>query len=106
MTRTISMGKCLNWSYEVLNRSEKGVVIAYLSCNDNGRNNRIYKDLKNIKINMSTENLLIVGDFNGHIGSLGPQPLNANGKKMLKFVDEQDLNILNLDPRCAGEITS
>ena len=81
------------------------LIITYLATNDDNRNNKIYKELDKLSEHKPIDNMLIVGDFNGHIGSLGPQPPNSKGKKMLQYVDRNNLNILNLDPRCSGEIT-
>ena len=81
------------------------IILVYISTNDDCRNNIIYKLLTDLTMKFQNENLLIIGDFNGHIGCLGPQPINKNGRKMLNFVDNSQLNILNLDIRCSGEIT-
>ena len=44
--------------------------------------------------------LLILGDFNGHIGVLGTQKLNRNGKRV---IENFNLNLSNLDDKCNGE---
>ena len=82
------------------------MIITYASTNDDNRNKNIYdviyKNIENLEIN---EKLLILGDLNGHIGILGPQKINKNGKKILDLVEKYNLGILNLDPKCSGEIT-
>ena len=35
---------------------------------------------------------IILGDFNGHIGFLGPQPINTNGELMLDLIDKDKEN--------------
>ena len=81
------------------------LIIPYLSTNNLSRNKQIYIELYQLINNNTDKNILILGDFNGHIGILGPQILNSKGKDMLKFAEDNNLNILNLDPDCSGEIT-
>ena len=49
--------------------------------------------------------LLLLGDFNGHIGVLGEQKLNRNGKRVIDIIENFNLNLLNLDDKCNGELT-
>ena len=51
------------------------------------------------------EKVILLGDFNGHIGFLGPQTLNHNGEKLLNLAEKWNLIILNGDSNCKGEIT-
>ena len=41
-----------------------------------------------------------MGDFNGHIGFLGNQPKNKNGKIPLNFIEKWNLTVLNSEPNC------
>ena len=81
------------------------LIIVYASTNNPARNDIIYCELKTIVTKNNERNILILGDFNGHIGILGPQQSNANGKKLMNFTDDLGLLILNLDTNCSGEIT-
>ena len=81
------------------------LIIPYLSTNNLTRNKVIYSEINQIINNNLDRNIIILGDFNGHTGILGPQKVNTKGKDFLKFSDENNLNILNLDPECTGEIT-
>ena len=56
-------------------------------------------NLYNMKHIENTKNYIILGDFNGHTGFLGPQSMNKNGDMML------DLILLNGHPDGKGEIT-
>ena len=49
--------------------------------------------------------IMILGDFNGHVGFLGKQDKNNNGELILKIINEQDLLMMNIDAKCTGEIT-
>ena len=46
-----------------------------------------------------------MGDFNAHVGFLGTQEIDSNGKALMKFVEKWGLVILNCDDRCMGEVT-
>ena len=41
-----------------------------------------------------------MGDFNGHIGFLGLQPINKNGELMLDLIDNNNLILLNGHADC------
>ena len=51
------------------------------------------------------EAILVLGDFNGHIGLLGHQKQNQHGKIILKWIEEDGLTLLNLDEKCEGIYT-
>ena len=51
------------------------------------------------------EAILVLGDFNGHIGLLGHQKQNQHGKVILKWIEEDGLTLLNLDEKCEGVYT-
>ena len=59
------------------------LVITYAATNDDHRNVEIYKELQNQYDAAANGKILFVGDFNGHIGLVGPQPINKNGRKLL-----------------------
>ena len=80
------------------------IILIYMSVNDNSRNKLIEEEV--IKIGQSIEGkYIIMGDFNGHIGIIGKQKLNENGKRVLKISECLNLNILNCDLDCEGEKT-
>ena len=49
--------------------------------------------------------VLVLGDFNGHIGFIGEQMCNRKGEMMLEFSDRWGLTILNADDKCNGKYT-
>ena len=52
------------------------------------------------------EALIILGDFNGHIGIIKEtRPLDKNGKMILRWLDDYNLTLLNLDEKCEGAFT-
>ena len=50
------------------------------------------------------EALIIVGDFNCHLGFLGYQEENENGTTM-EFINGNNLILLNSDEKCQGTYT-
>ena len=76
-----------------------------MSVNDNNRNNSIQNKINNILNINENEPVILLGDFNGHTGFLGPQDTNTNGEKVLQWITDQNLMLLNADPQCSGEIT-
>ncbi|KAH6940976.1 hypothetical protein HPB50_011540 [Hyalomma asiaticum] len=52
----------------------------------------------------SDREILILGDFNGHISELDGYT-DANGNLLLRLAERLQLNIANLDPRCEGKYT-
>ena len=51
------------------------------------------------------EALIIIGDFNGHIGILGEQNLDKNGQVILEWMNNYSLILLNSDDECRGTYT-
>lgn len=45
------------------------------------------------------------GDFNAHLGYLGHQTENENGKLVNQFIEESGLILMNLDDKCSGTYT-
>ena len=56
------------------------ILAVYMSTSDLDRNNEIKEEIVEIIGKYSDEqNLIILGDFNAHLGYIGMQPLNNNG---------------------------
>ena len=49
--------------------------------------------------------VIVMGDFNGHVGFLGSQDRNHNGVKLSEFVERWNLIIMNCDTKCRGTFT-
>ena len=69
------------------------------------RNEKIKKEVERIMEKEEGEAKIILGDFNGHIGLLGTQPLDKNGKTILSWLESYNLTLLNLDENCEGVCT-
>ncbi|CAL4106290.1 unnamed protein product, partial [Meganyctiphanes norvegica] len=69
------------------------------------RNLEIKKEIERILKSVEEEALVVLGDFNAHIGLLGAQTIDRNGRMILKWLNEYNLTMLNLDDRCEGTTT-
>ena len=49
--------------------------------------------------------MLILGDFNGHLGFTGKQKLDNMGKMILEMMEKYSLILLNGDDKCEGQTT-
>ena len=82
------------------------MVLVYMDVVSEERNLKIRRELNNIiERNVEESNLIVLGDFNGHVGFLGPQDVNRNGKYVLDIMEKFNLILLNGDDGCEGEIT-
>ena len=76
--------------------------LVYMSVTNYDGNNQLIQYVQEHIAN--TKNYIIVGDFNGHTGFLGPQSMNKNGYIMLDLIDKNNLILLNGHPKCKGGI--
>ena len=81
------------------------LLVIYAATNDVSRNDVLYKEIFSFMMKYEDEKMLIIGDFNGHIGLLGKQKIDKNGRRVLDLADRFNLSILNLDDKCVGDIT-
>ena len=51
------------------------------------------------------ELVFIIGDFNAHVGIIGEQELNYNGKMVLGIMTENNKIMLNETDKCRGTYT-
>ena len=97
---------CVRIEYNVKNIKETVIVcVCYMTTEgtDAARDNRLkYSGLMRICRRYENERVIVMGDMNGHIGLLG-ENVNNNGRLLLDFADESNLEILNLTmgERCA-----
>ena len=49
--------------------------------------------------------MIVLGDFNGHLGYLGEQRENRTGRLVNEMIEGGNLNLLNIDSRCIGRYT-
>ena len=84
------------------------LLLVYLATNDqqdSERNQRISSHIEKMLQKNGEDPLVFLGDFNGHLGFIGPQETNSNGNRVLDWAEKFNLVILNGDERCKGEIT-
>ena len=90
---------------EIGNKKVK-VILVYMDVVSEERNIKIRKELDDILENCTDEdNIVVLGDFNGHLGFIGPQEINRNGRYVLEIMERYNLILLNGDDKCNGEIT-
>ena len=59
-----------------------------------------------ITVKYKEEKLIVIGDFNAHIGILGNQPLNQNGRLVRNLMESTDLILINTDEtKAKGRVT-
>ena len=78
------------------------LVTTYFQSNDD--NSRIASQLKKFIETNDEEAVLVVGDFNAHIGILGER-MNKNGRLLEDLIEHGNLTNLNRTPECEGKIT-
>ena len=81
------------------------ILIYFATAADNARTNLIEKELYKQIEKFSNRNLSVLGDFNAHIGLIGKQKLDRNGKKVLNLMEHFNLSLLNLENTCIGQTT-
>lgn len=81
------------------------LIAVYFSVSDKQRNLSMKAEIEQIIESNSDEAILIIGDFNGHVGFKGGQKLNDNGRIILEWMEKFKLTMLNDDMKCEGEIT-
>ena len=86
------------------------IVLVYMKTgNDNEtkeHNKKIIEEIGQIveEKEIQQKATIVLVDFNGHLGYLGNQEVNMNGKLINKMIQE-DLILLNIDSRCKGTYT-
>ena len=86
------------------------IILVYLSVVKGEEEKKANEDMKK-EVRRHIENcedeelIFLLGDFNGHIGILGNQQLNYNGKLVMDIKTECDLILLNSIEKCDGTYT-
>ena len=79
---------------------ELRMILIYMSVSNYDTNKYLMKYIKDHIQNI--KKYIILGDFNGHIGFLGPQPMNKNGELMLDLINNNNLILLKGHADCKG----
>ena len=83
------------------------ILLVYFSVinkkEDKERNKRIQECIEN-QLEKS-ENIILIGDYNGHIKEIGTQKENINGKTMKSIIDRHNLFLINTSDKCTGKVT-
>ena len=73
---------------------------------DSDRNRKIRLEVEEKLGSVSEDScVILLGDFNGHIGFLGDQEIDVNGRMILEWLGQFSLTLLNCDDRCEGKYT-
>lgn len=85
----------------------KKIILAtvYYTVNDKILNREINDELVNIMETNENEAVLILGDFNAHLGFVGEQEINFNGKLVVEIMEKCSLTLLNCTNECEGTYT-
>ena len=82
------------------------ILLVYLDTSDVERNRKHRASIAGILDKMQEEeNWILLGDFNGHLGFIGEQEVDGNGRMVFGLMEEYNLVLLNADDRCEGSIT-
>ena len=70
-------------------------------------NEKISQEMGEIveRVEARERKIIIVGYFNSHLGYIGYQEENRNGRIMNRFLNKYDLILMNIDERCKGVYT-
>ncbi len=81
------------------------IILVYMSVQDKERNENMETEIRKIIEKLEDENVILLGDFNGHVGYIGDQELNNNGNIVLNIQEQNNLILLNGDDKCEGTYT-
>ena len=81
-------------------------ILVYMSVNDFKLNQEMNSEILSIIDKFDDFDIIILGDFNAHIGLIGYQKLNKNGEALLNIMDKCNLIMMNLDDnKTTGAVT-
>ena len=101
---------CLELRVKIKNE-DMNIAVVYMGT---GRERRVLEQNKAMMNHLAkkieeaernNERYIITGDFNGHLGFVGYQEENENGRAVNSFMEETGLILLNLDDKCKGVYT-
>ena len=71
------------------------IFVIYLDVKDRERNRKIVEDLERNLEKHEDRNIILMGDFNGHLGFIGAQQVNFNDQLIVKLTERWNLTLLN-----------
>ena len=74
----------VNCKYQAL---QVRIILIYMSTNNKARNKDIQHKVESILKKEEENALLMLGDFNGHVGFIGPQQCDDNGRMVLNWLE-------------------
>ena len=81
------------------------IIFVYFSVSDKETNNKIKTNIDEILRMTDDKPLILLSDFNDHLGFLGHQKLDQNGKFILEFMENFNLTFFNDVEECQGVYT-
>ena len=89
---------------------ELKILLAYFSAGnseeDKQRDSLIRKECEKLIQNCTdSEKLIVLGDFNGHIGFIGQQKIDRKGEMVIDWMNDFNLILINGNERCVGHHT-
>ena len=92
----------------ILNKQVR-IILVYMSVEtkpeDKTRNEKIKQELEEKLEESPDMATVLLGDFNGHVGFLGSQKENRNGKFVIDVINKNNMILLNGDDICEGLYT-
>ena len=85
------------------------IILVYMSVEtkseDKERNEKIKREIdEKLEENQDTA-IMLLGDFNGHVGFLGRQKVDRNGRFATEMMNNNKTILLNCDDKCDGIYT-
>lgn len=81
------------------------MILVYFATGNKERNCKIVSEVERILSENKDKPLILLGDMNAHLGFIGMQKINENGKLVIDIMEKYGLILLNGDFNCEGETT-
>ena len=81
------------------------LMLIYMDTKDQTRNVKLQHCIDKAIEEEESRKSLVLGDFNGHLGYIGRQKQDKNGKYVESLIENNNFILLNGDERCIGEVT-
>lgn len=93
-----------------LHNLELRIILVYFSSGNTEEDKQRDKHIRTecerlIQKNLDNKGLIVLGDFNGHVGFIGSQKVDRNGEMVIEWMSDYDLTLLNGDEKCEGQYT-